>query len=35
VLRGTDRARLAAASDELKGLIVELGGEPQDGLDEG
>jgi molybdenum cofactor synthesis domain-containing protein len=35
VLRGTDRARLVAASDELKGLIVELGGEPQDGLDEG
>jgi molybdenum cofactor synthesis domain-containing protein len=35
VLRGTDRPRLAAAAEEVKRLIVELGGEPQDGLDEG
>jgi len=35
VLRGTDRARLGAATDELRALIVELGGDPQDGLSEG
>jgi molybdenum cofactor synthesis domain-containing protein len=35
VLRGTDRDRLVAATDELKLLIRRLGGEPQDGLGEG
>jgi molybdenum cofactor synthesis domain-containing protein len=35
VLRGTDRTRLAAATDELRALIRALGGEPQDGLGEG
>jgi molybdenum cofactor synthesis domain-containing protein len=35
VLRGTDRARLVTATEELKALIVALGGEPQDGLGEG
>jgi molybdenum cofactor synthesis domain-containing protein len=35
VIRGTDRSRLAAATDELKALIRTLGGEPQDGLGEG
>jgi molybdenum cofactor synthesis domain-containing protein len=35
VLRGTDRARLAAATDELKALIRTLGGDPQEGLSEG
>jgi molybdenum cofactor synthesis domain-containing protein len=35
VLRGTDRDRLAAATEELKSLIFELGGEPQEGLAEG
>jgi len=35
VLRGTKRARLAAATEELKGLIRALGGEPQEGLSEG
>jgi molybdenum cofactor synthesis domain-containing protein len=34
VLRGTERDRLAAATDELKALIRTLGGEPQDGLGE-
>ena len=35
VLRGTDRERLAAATDELKALIRNLGGDPQEGLSEG
>ena len=35
VLRGTDRDRLIAATEELKALIVELGGDPQEGLSEG
>ncbi|MBV9863013.1 MAG: competence/damage-inducible protein A [Alphaproteobacteria bacterium] len=35
VLRGTDRARLAAALEELKALIRRLGGDPQEGLEEG
>ncbi len=35
VLRGTDRTRLGAATEELKELIRALGGEPQDGLSEG
>ena len=35
VLRGTDRDRLAAATDELKALIRDLGGDPQEGLSEG
>jgi molybdenum cofactor synthesis domain-containing protein len=35
VLRGTDRERLALATDELKTLIRKLGGDPQDGLCEG
>jgi molybdenum cofactor synthesis domain-containing protein len=35
VLRGTDRERLAAATDELKALIRSLGGDPQEGLSEG
>jgi hypothetical protein len=35
VLRGTDRERLAEATDELKTLIRKLGGDPQDGLCEG
>ena len=34
VLRGTDSARLAAATVELKHLIRALGGEPQEGLSE-
>ena len=35
VLRGTNRDRLAAATEELKTLIRELGGDPQEGLSEG
>jgi molybdenum cofactor synthesis domain-containing protein len=35
VLRGTAPARLEAATEELKQLIVQLGGEPQEGLAEG
>jgi molybdenum cofactor synthesis domain-containing protein len=35
VLRGTDRARLGAATEELKALIHTLGGDPQEGLGEG
>jgi molybdenum cofactor synthesis domain-containing protein len=35
VLRGTDRERLGAATDELKALIRSLGGDPQEGLSEG
>jgi molybdopterin-biosynthesis enzyme MoeA-like protein len=35
VLRGTNRARLAAATEELKTLIRDLGGDPQEGLSEG
>ena len=35
VLRGTDRERLAAATDELKELVRNLGGDPQEGLSEG
>ena len=31
VIRGTDRARIAAAIDELKALIRTLGGDPQEG----
>ena len=34
VLRGTDRTRLANATEELKRLILDLGGDPQEGLDE-
>jgi molybdenum cofactor synthesis domain-containing protein len=34
VLRGTDRTRLAAATEEVKALIRKLGGDPQDGLSE-
>jgi molybdenum cofactor synthesis domain-containing protein len=32
VLRGTDKERLAAAVEELKGLVRALGGDPQEGL---
>jgi hypothetical protein len=35
VLRGTDRERLGAATDELKALVRHLGGDPQEGLSEG
>ena len=35
VLRGTDRSRLAEATKELKALIRQLGGDPQEGLGEG
>ena len=35
VLRGTERARLAAAVEELNALIRTLGGDPQEGLSEG
>jgi len=35
VLRGTNRQRLAAATEELKALISRLGGDPQEGLSEG
>ncbi len=35
VVRGTDRDRLAAATEELKTLIRDLGGDPQEGLSEG
>jgi len=35
VVRGTDRARLADATDELKELVRALGGDPQEGLSEG
>jgi molybdenum cofactor synthesis domain-containing protein len=35
VLRGIDRERLAAATDELKILVRNLGGDPQEGLSEG
>lgn len=35
VLRGTDRERLAAGTEELKTLIRKLGGDPQEGLSEG
>lgn len=35
VLRGTDRGRLAAATEEVKALIGDLGGDPQEGLSEG
>jgi molybdenum cofactor synthesis domain-containing protein len=34
VLRGTDRERLTAATDELIALIQSLGGDPQEGLSE-
>jgi molybdenum cofactor synthesis domain-containing protein len=34
VLRGTDRERLAEATEELKTLIRKLGGDPQEGLPE-
>jgi len=34
VLRGTERARLAAAVEELNALIRTLGGDPQEGLSE-
>jgi molybdenum cofactor synthesis domain-containing protein len=34
VVRGTDRARLIAATEELKALIATLGGEPHDGASE-
>jgi molybdenum cofactor synthesis domain-containing protein len=35
VLRGVDRQRLGAATEELKTLIRRLGGDPQEGLSEG
>jgi len=35
VLRGTDRDRLVVVTEELKALIRELGGDPQEGLGEG
>jgi molybdenum cofactor synthesis domain-containing protein len=35
VLRGTDRTRLAAATEDVKALILDLGGDPQEGLSEG
>src|SRR5579862_2172991 len=35
VLRGTDRERLAAATEAVTALIRALGGEPQEGLGEG
>jgi molybdenum cofactor synthesis domain-containing protein len=35
VLRGTDRTRLDSATEELRALIVTLGGDPQEGLSEG
>jgi molybdenum cofactor synthesis domain-containing protein len=35
VLRGTENARLAGATAELKTLILDLGGDPQEGLSEG
>jgi molybdenum cofactor synthesis domain-containing protein len=34
VLRGTDRARIEAATEELKGLIRDLGGDPKEGARE-
>jgi len=34
VVRGTDRARLVAATEELKGLIRTLGGDPHEGASE-
>ena len=34
VVRGTDRERIVAAIEELKGLIRALGGDPQEGLAE-
>ena len=34
VLRGTEKARLAAAVEELNALIRALGGDPQEGLSE-
>src|SRR5579864_2477040 len=34
VVRGTDRARIGSAIDELKALIRGLGGDPQEGLAE-
>src|SRR5579864_5517625 len=34
VVRGTERARIAAAVDELKALIRKCGGDPQEGLAE-
>jgi molybdenum cofactor synthesis domain-containing protein len=34
VVRGTDRERLVAATEELRGLIRELGGDPHDGASE-
>jgi molybdopterin-biosynthesis enzyme MoeA-like protein len=35
VIRGTDRAQIGAAVEELKALIRALGGDPQDGQAEG
>ncbi len=35
VLRGTDRPRLVAATEDVKVLIRDLGGDPQEGLGEG
>jgi molybdenum cofactor synthesis domain-containing protein len=34
VVRGTERTRVAAAIEELKGLIRKLGGDPQEGVAE-
>jgi len=33
-VRGTDRARLVAATEELKTLILSLGGDPHEGASE-
>jgi len=33
-VRGTERERIVAAIEELKGLIRALGGDPQEGLAE-
>jgi hypothetical protein len=35
VVRGTEKARLATAVEELNALIRGLGGDPQEGLSEG
>jgi molybdopterin-biosynthesis enzyme MoeA-like protein len=34
VVRGTDRSRLIAATEELKSLILDLGGDPHEGASE-
>jgi hypothetical protein len=35
VIRGTDRRRLNDAIEELKTMILELGGDPHEGASEG